>query len=163
MTAFAYERDVESGTETWLTPRWITEPLGGFDLDPCGHQTWPIAAEHYVWPDSDGLMLPWRGRVWCNPPYGTQAQAWAQRMVNHLDGYLLLFARTDTLMFRPLFACTSGMFFFEGRIRFHRADGSLGDPAPAPSVLLAFGEANMNVLRGIRHWRGALVTVEMRP
>lgn len=157
MNAFAYERDLEAGTETWLTPRWITEPLGIFSLDPCAHPNWAIAEQQYVWPESDGLMMNWRGRVWCNPPYGTQADAWANRMVNHGDGYLLLFARTETQMFKRFWAIASGLFFFEGRVRFHRADGSLGDPAPAPSVLIAFGEENMRVLETVSGWKGALV------
>lgn len=160
MSAFAYERDLETGTETWLTPRWILDPLGAFDLDPCAHPGWPLARRHYVWPELDGLMMPWEGRVFCNPPYGTQATAWADRMVNHGNGYLLLFARTETQMFRRLWAAAAGLFFFEGRVLFHRADGSIGEPGPAPSVLVAFGEDNMQVLREISSWRGALVKTE---
>jgi hypothetical protein len=157
MSHFSYERDVKNGTETWLTPRWITDPLGAFDLDPCGHPNWPIATEHYIWPESDGLMMPWHGRIFCNPPYGTQADAWANRMVGSGNGYLLLFARTETQMFKRFWTVASGLFFFEGRIRFHRADGSLGEPAPAPSVLIAFGEENSERLLTVTGWKGALV------
>jgi hypothetical protein len=150
-------RDLELGTETWLTPRWITKPLGDFDLDPCGYPAWPIAARHYIWPDADGLLLPWAGRVFCNPPYGTQDDAWTERMANHRNGYLLLFARTDTQRFARLWRTADVLFFFEGRIRFCREDGTEGEAAPAPSVLIAFGKRNADIL-GTVDWRGSLVT-----
>ena len=150
-------RDIEQGTETWLTPPWITKPLGDFDLDPCGHPDWPIAQEHFVWPENDGLMLPWRGRVFCNKPYGTQDDAWTERMANHRNGYLLLFARTDTQRFRRIWQTADSMFFFEGRIKFFRDDGSEGEPAPAPSVLIAFGKENSDLLSSVS-WAGSLVT-----
>ena len=61
--------------EVWLTPPPVLEALGGwesFDLDPCAvmaPRPWPTARQHFTLADN-GLMQPWHGRVWCNPPYG---------------------------------------------------------------------------------------------
>ena len=60
--------------DEWLTPPDIIKALGDFDLDPCSpiERPWPTAREHYTILDN-GLMLPWHGRVWCNPPYGKES------------------------------------------------------------------------------------------
>jgi len=58
--------------DTWLTPPAILAELGTFDLDPCAAPSprpWATATRHIESPD-DGLVLPWEGRVWLNPPYG---------------------------------------------------------------------------------------------
>lgn len=61
------------GTDEWLTPPYIIESLGEFDLDPCSpvNRPWDTAKHHYNIND-DGLSKDWFGRVWLNPPYGNQ-------------------------------------------------------------------------------------------
>jgi hypothetical protein len=51
--------------DVWLTPPYIIESLGGFDLDPCSpiDRPWPTAKSHYTIID-DGLTKDWSGRVW---------------------------------------------------------------------------------------------------
>lgn len=57
---------------------------GGIDLDPChdpeslvhARQTYDVRAGR------DGLVLPWVGRVWMNPPYSTPT-AWLARAAQH--------------------------------------------------------------------------------
>lgn len=61
----------------WYLPTpWATKmraALGGvIDLDPCAarpelDQIQALVA--YLWPERDGLALPWSGSVYCNPPY----------------------------------------------------------------------------------------------
>ena len=57
----------------WYTPPWVFERLGlRFDLDPCqpsGGIPW-IPADTYYDLAIDGLLTPWYGLVWMNPPYG---------------------------------------------------------------------------------------------
>jgi hypothetical protein len=58
-----------------LTPRFVIDALGPFDLDPCPpkERPWDTARRHFTEAD-DGLSRPWKGRVWLNPPYGPQTR-----------------------------------------------------------------------------------------
>lgn len=131
-------------TTTWLTPRPILAALGPFDLDPCSApdpKSWPTAQSHYTWPAQDGLALPWIGRVWLNPPYGNEADAWMRRLAEHGTGTALIFARTETeTFFRHVWERADALLFLRGRLHFHHADGRASkDNAGAPSVLIAYG------------------------
>jgi hypothetical protein len=148
----------EGRSNTWLTPPWILDRLGPFDLDPCAApdpRPWPTAAEHWT---SDGLTRPWSGRVWLNPPYGSDLGNWMARMARHRNGVALIFARTDTEAFhRYVWPVATALLFLRGRLHFHHPDGRRADAnAGAPSVLIAYTERDAAVLRRIRH--GAFVT-----
>lgn len=51
--------------------------LGGFDLDVAAapHNA---KCERFYTREDDGLILPWSGRVWCNPPY-SDCGAWVRK------------------------------------------------------------------------------------
>ena len=87
------------GKDEWLTPPEIIKALGEFDLDPCApvKRPWPTAEKHYTIQDN-GLLKPWQGRVWCNPPYNDAAK-WLARCAEHGNAIALVFARTETKMF----------------------------------------------------------------
>ena len=58
-------------TDDWYTPRDIFDALGlTFDLDPCspGPAHWVPARKIYTKED-DGLVQPWSGTVFMNPPF----------------------------------------------------------------------------------------------
>ncbi|XBH22952.1 DNA N-6-adenine-methyltransferase [Jonesiaceae bacterium BS-20] len=135
-------------TTTWLTPPHILEPLGPFDLDPCGAPGWPTARKSIILPE-DGLAAPWQGRVWLNPPYGRETWSWLEKLAAHGDGIALIFARTETAGFvDQVWGKADAMLFLHGRLRFHRADGTVGHAnAGAPSVLVAYGAKNAQILR----------------
>jgi phage N-6-adenine-methyltransferase len=140
-------------TDCWLTPPEIIKALGPFDLDPCASpepRPWPTATKHITLP-ADGLAKPWTGRVWLNPPYSREAVRWLRRMSEHGQGTALMFARTETSWFRETVwhsPTASGMLFLDGRVYFHRPDGTkAGDNAGAPSVLVAYGMNDAEKLR----------------
>lgn len=87
-------------SDVWLTPPEILKPLGAFDLDPCAPaiRPWEMAARH-ISPPECGLKAEWKGRVWCNPPFGREAAAWLKKMAEHGNGIALIPARTETAMF----------------------------------------------------------------
>jgi hypothetical protein len=139
-----------AGKDEWLTPPHILQALGPFDLDPCSPITrpWPTAAEHYTELD-DGLTLPWRGRVWMNPPYGPATGHWLERLAAHGDGIALVFARTETAAWVDyVWGKASAVFFLFGRLNFHHVNGDRAEAnSGAPSALIAYGARNAECLR----------------
>ena len=135
-------------TRDWLTPPEILHALGSFDLDPCAsqHQPWRTAALQYTI-DDNGLSKPWHGRVWCNPPYGAFAAKWMECCADHGDAVAFVFARTETAMFQDqIWPKADAMLFLRGRVQFRLPGGGRAGPAGAPSVLIAYGEANARQL-----------------
>jgi DNA N-6-adenine-methyltransferase (Dam) len=139
-------------SDVWLTPPWIIRRLGRFDLDPCAApdpRPWDTAALH-VSPPRDGLAFEWAGRVWLNPPYGAQTGAWMERLAAHGCGSALIFARTETECWHQhVWPKASAILFLEGRLFFHRADGSKAQHnAGAPSAIIAYGSDDARRLQG---------------
>lgn len=138
----------KAGKDEWLTPPEIVRALGAFDLDPCSpiNRPWATAAKHFTINDN-GLVLPWEGRVWCNPPYGKECGAWLDKCALHGNAIALTFARTETQMFfKSVWPHADGLLFLKGRIRFYHVTGEQGDSAGAPSVLIAYGKSNAEAL-----------------
>lgn len=135
--------------DEWLTPPRLLKLLGRFDLDPCAPKTrpWPTARKYFTRAEN-GLRQVWRGRVWCNPPYGSETILWLKKMAWHGNGIALVFARTETeAFFRWVWPYASAVFFFKGRLHFHNRKGKRApNNAGAPSVLIAYGKTNARVL-----------------
>lgn len=135
--------------EEWLTPPYIIQALGKFDLDPCApiNRPWPTADNHYTI-ENDGLKMPWAGRVWCNPPYGRETFKWLKKLADQGNGIGLIFARTETAGFHnEVWNKADAVLFFRNRLNFHRVDGSRADRANAPSCLVAYGKNNIEAIR----------------
>lgn len=156
---FGFEKPHEGVTNDWLTPPSLVKMLGHFDLDPCACpvQPWKLADKNYSLPESDGLILPWEGRVFCNPPYGPHIGKWAERMAIHRNGIFLIFSRTETRAWEAIWKEANATLFPFGRTCFYLPSGERSKSGTAPSALLAYGEANVEALRnsGIS---GALVS-----
>lgn len=153
-----------AATVEWGTPpklvryyarRWAD---GGFDLDAAASDALHVCPVYYTVLD-DGLSLPWRGRVWVNPPYGRVEELWVAKAVREvLAGradlvVMLLPAKTGKVWFqryvmgrkggaprgelRLRYPCAD-VDFVKGRVRYVKPDGSPGDVAGFPSVALLF-------------------------
>jgi phage N-6-adenine-methyltransferase len=140
------------GKDEWLTPKWITDVLGPFDLDPCSpiNRPWDTARKYYTIED-DGLLQPWQGFVWCNPPYGNKTGVWMRKLAQHKDGGIaLVFCRPGTAWFQDeVFCQATAILFLRGRINFYDIRGvEAKHNAGADSVLIAFGtEAVRRLMR----------------
>jgi len=130
--------------DEWLTPKYIIDALGKFDLDPCApiNRPWDMATNHYTKLD-DGLYKEWVGRVWLNPPYGKYTFDWLKKLSYHKNGIALIFSRTETIGFhKEIFDKADSIFFFKGRLKFCYVDGKEGNRANAPSCLVSYSQEN---------------------
>lgn len=147
MTLGSHQRCV-GASQNHITPKWIIDALGPFDLDPCAAdpRPWDCARRNYT---RRGLEMPWRGRVWLNPPFDRyRVGAWVKRLGEHSWGIALLHARTEAAWFRPVWERADGILFLSRRIKFCLVDGS-EQPANsgAPAVLAAFSRNDLEDLR----------------
>jgi len=66
-------------SDEWYTlPRYIDaarKVMGEIDLDPasCEVANRTVKAKQFYTQEQNGLLLPWHGRIWLNPPYGRTA------------------------------------------------------------------------------------------
>ena len=145
---FNHVHDAQATKDEWLTPPSIIHALGEFDLDPCSpiNRPWDTARKHYTINDN-GLIQPWEGRVWCNPPYGNMTFDWMKKCADHGNAIALIFARTETKGFhREIWEKADAVFFFNGRLAFHHVTGQRGATANAPSCLVAYGQNNVRAI-----------------
>ena len=125
-------------------------------MDPCASQfqPWRTAVQQFTIED-DGLAREWRGRVWCNPPYGPHAEKFLARMAAHGNGIALVPARTETAMFYTcVWGAADAVLFIKGRPHFHHPSGERAAfNSGAPICLIAYGKHNADVLRasGLGH------------
>jgi DNA N-6-adenine-methyltransferase (Dam) len=118
--------------------------------DPCAAspRPWDCAAVNITEKDN-GLIQPWHGRVFLNPPFDRyEVRQWVGRLAEHGQGTALLHARTEAGWFEPIWEHASGILFLADRIKFCKPDGR-EQPANsgAPPVLVAFGEQDLARLR----------------
>jgi hypothetical protein len=128
-------------TVEWYTPPELFERLGlTFDLDvaaPVGGVSW-VPAAWYFTPENNGLLQPWTGRVWMNPPYGPNCHLWVARFIAHGNGMALTASRTETRWWQSLAGASTSMCFLRDRLHFIRPDGRQSR-ASFGSTLFAIG------------------------
>lgn len=165
MTLGSHQRSIGK-SQVHITPKVIIDALGPFDLDPCAAtvRPWDCAVRNFT-EATDGLIFPWSGFVWLNPPFHRyEVATWIEKMAAHNDGIALLHARTETAWFRPVWQHARALLFLSQRLTFCKPDGSpcttaKGEPANsgAPVVLCAFGQLAKLRLQGCK-LPGALVS-----
>lgn len=138
-----------TGEVDWYTPPALLESLysifGIFDLDPCSPTTdkknAPVRARVHFTQDDDGLILPWNGTVFLNPPYGRTIALWVHKAKSEIEKgtaktiVALLPSRTDTKWWHDHIATDAHVIFLRGRLSF----GAGGQSAPFPSALVLWG------------------------
>jgi hypothetical protein len=139
MTLGSHQTTV-GASQDWITPAWIIDALGPFDLDPCAcsPQPWPCAQRNFT---VDGLQREWTGRVWLNPPFDRyDVGKWVKKLAAHDHGTALLHARTEAEWFEPVWQKASSILFLADRLYFHYPDGARAKAnSGAPACLVAFG------------------------
>ena len=155
-------------TIDWATPKATFDALwdefGPFTLDPCGqkevhYSAWRIVQHGGRCYDGstevlDGLLQPWNGNVWLNPPYGRRMPRWIEKAnmevtIGNVEIVVALIpSRTDTKMWQKyilreaqqrdagdrVIGEASLVRFLPGRLKF----GNAKSPAPFPSAVVVF-------------------------
>lgn len=149
-----------SATPEWYTPAHIIDRVLEFfdeiDLDPCSNSgpAPNVPARDHITEAGNGLVQPWWGRVYVNPPYGDGIGQWTAKARDEYEAWrarnedgnadpddapgvesiiMLLPARTDTEWFGHL--QNYAICFIRGRLKFVGAESS----APFPSMLVYLG------------------------
>lgn len=117
--------------DEWYTPKWLFDALGlVYAIDVCSpvdrtHVSVP--AESWYTEEDDGLAQDWAGLCWCNPPY-SDAEPWADRMIEHGDGMLLTHVPMNGEWMLDVWRACDAFRLFQG-MEFVRPDGTLQRPA----------------------------------
>ena len=124
------------------TPQYIINVvitcMGAIDLDPCSNNREipnVPAARHYTAQD-DGLVQPWVGRVFLNPPFGHDVERWfsklylERRECRTTEAIVLWKSATETAAWKTLTAISCRVCFPSARIRFV---GPSSDDGPGPT------------------------------
>jgi len=128
----------------WDTPKDMIRYLSDyftFDLDPAASAA--NVCKKYYTENDNGLIKPWHGLVWLNPPYGRIGKIglWIARARDHGDkkdcaAVCLVPARVDTKWWQNNISAATQVTFIKGRLKF----GGVVNSAPFPSAFIVFGE-----------------------
>jgi hypothetical protein len=121
----------------WYTPaKYVDaarEVMGGIDLDPasCAFANLTVKAARYYTTEENGLLQPWSGRTWLNPPFVGRTHGqnkstnslWVEKLVRHYQAgeieqaVLLTVCRIDASWFRQLW--TYPICFSDHKVGFY--------------------------------------------
>jgi phage N-6-adenine-methyltransferase len=141
-----------SNSDEWETPQEFFDAVNEifhFDLDVCASPA-NAKCNRYFSKIENGLLHPWKGICWMNPPYGREIGLWVKKAYesNQKEGTVvvcLLPARTDTKWWHEyVVAGAESINFIKGRLHF-----SQRGTAPFPSVLVVFDNKRHLILNAL--------------
>jgi len=128
------------------TPQYILDAviacLGAIDLDPASNSREipnVPAARHYTAQDN-GLVQPWEGRVFLNPPFGPGVEQWFSKLYQERsagrtkEAIVLWKSATETAAWKTLTAISCRVCFPSARIRFVGPKGNDSGPTFSPAL-----------------------------
>lgn len=140
------KRESYTPANDYYTPKWVFDGLGlKFDLDVCAPEggTGLVPADKHYSLKDDGLISPWFGRVWMNPPY-SEPKPWIEKFIEHNNGIALV-AISRSRSFKALWDKADGMVIFTTDLSFITPEGKLKGIF-MPVALMALGAENVAAL-----------------
>ena len=138
----AYEAAGQS--DDWFTPPYLFDALGEvFDLDVAAPPEGPRYVPCDRWLHQGGETAQWSGFVWMNPPFTNQRgkRIWLNRFFAHPGGGIALVPdRTSAPWWQEFAPRASAVLFMNGKIKFERPDGFIGESPGTGTTLFANGE-----------------------
>jgi DNA N-6-adenine-methyltransferase (Dam). len=137
--------------DEWYTPSEIIRSLGEFDLDPASSKDafrLNRSAKTIYTAQDNGLLQPWSGRIWLNPPYSNPLlQNFLKKMAEHNRGIALVFSKIEAKWFHDIvFEYATAVKFLYNRIQFYKPDGTKGMQPRNGSMLVAYGKEDAEIL-----------------
>lgn len=127
---------------TWFTPKAFIEALGPFDMDPCTMSTRPFDAAFFKNVEydrgEDGLVIPWCGDVWLNPPYGKEIHPFVDKFIDHRKGVMLIFARMGSVSIQKVVKAGAMLYCLRRRVKFIDKKGVSDTNAGTDSCFVFF-------------------------
>lgn len=134
----------QSNRHNWGTPQKLYDSLNeefDFTLDACADES-NYKHKNYYTKEDDALSLPWCGRVYMNPPHGTEIKYWIKKayeesQTNAEVVVCLIPARTDTRYWHE-YVLKGEIRYLKGRVRFEVNREPANSNAPFPSAIVVF-------------------------
>ena len=120
-----------------------------FDLDvahPAGLKTY-VPAKQFI--SANSLEWDtWFGFIWMNPPFGARngLEPWLSKFFAHGNGIALTPDRTSAPWWQAANKQADATLFLDGKVKFERPDGSIGESPSNGTVLFAAGSQAVQAL-----------------
>jgi ParB family chromosome partitioning protein len=140
-----------SGKYEWHTPKKFVdaarEVMGNIDLDPASSEiaNKVIQADIIFTEQDSGLVHPWSGNIWMNPPYNNSlVREFTKKMVEDLPNInqacVLVNNATETRWFQHISGKCDMMCMVSGRIKFLDENGEATGSSLQGQVIMYFGK-----------------------
>lgn len=142
--------EAKGKSDEWYTPKYIFEAMEtNFDLDvsaPINREFCHVPASNFITENS--LSENWFGFIWMNAPFGNQKDKfiWLEKFIQHSNGIALTPDRTSAPWWQHTSKKTDGVLFIDGKPKFIRPNGTVGESPGNGVTLFASGEKAVNAL-----------------
>lgn len=133
-----------SNTDEWGTPLEFFDMLNAefrFTLDVCASVD-NAKCERFFTASDDGLLQPWTGVCWMNPPYGKHIPDWMAKAYEESQTgavvVCLIPCRTDTAYWHEYAMKAAEIRLVRGRLSFTGGHELTAHNAPFPCAVVVF-------------------------
>lgn len=150
-------------SDEWYTPSYIFSAMQDtFDLDvaaPAGGGPHVPAMEYM---SDKSLNRKWYGFIWMNPPFGGRngLSPWLDKFFCHGNGIALTPDRTSAPWWQRAAEKSDAVLFIAPKVKFERADGSLGKSPGTGTTLFASGGRAVSCLVRASPHLGTLMQIK---